>query len=97
MIAGTFYPDPKCGRTFAKSIDQGSPKALSCGEDPIANRPRAAYAAAEFANTMNIRQKFLLSLATLVCALFVTGCNTMRGLGQDTERAGEKIQEKATR
>ena len=47
---------------------------------------------------MNIRHKSaLLTLATLVAALFLTGCNTMRGLGQDTERAGEKIQEKATR
>ena len=33
----------------------------------------------------------------LLCALFVTGCNTMRGLGRDTEKAGEKIQEKASR
>ena len=40
----------------------------------------------------------LIALATtLFCALILTGCNTMRGLGQDTERAGEKIQEKATR
>jgi predicted small secreted protein len=47
---------------------------------------------------MNTRQKStLVTLATLLCGLFLTGCNTMRGLGQDTERAGEKIQEKATR
>jgi len=37
---------------------------------------------------------FILGLA---CALFASGCNTMRGLGQDTERAGEKIQENATK
>lgn len=27
----------------------------------------------------------------------LAGCNTMQGLGQDIERGGEKIQEKATR
>ena len=47
---------------------------------------------------MNTRHRSaLFTLATLVCALFLSGCNTMRGLGQDTERAGEKIQEKASR
>ncbi len=39
----------------------------------------------------------LLTLALAFATALVTGCNTMRGLGQDTERAGEKIQEKATR
>lgn len=29
--------------------------------------------------------------------LALAGCNTMKGLGKDTERAGEKIQEKASR
>ncbi len=33
--------------------------------------------------------------ALLVVTL--TGCNTMRGLGQDVERAGEAIQRKADR
>lgn len=48
---------------------------------------------------MNLTQKpTLLTLAlALICTVFFTGCNTMRGIGQDTERAGEKIQEKATR
>ena len=27
----------------------------------------------------------------------IAGCNTMKGLGQDIERGGEKIQEKAAR
>ena len=27
----------------------------------------------------------------------ISGCNTMRGFGQDVERGGEKVQEKATR
>lgn len=38
----------------------------------------------------------LLSLAAAF-VLSLTGCNTMKGLGKDTERAGEKIQEKASR
>jgi predicted small secreted protein len=48
---------------------------------------------------MNILHKpTLLALAaTLACALLFTGCNTMRGLGKDTERVGEKIQDKASR
>jgi len=29
--------------------------------------------------------------------LLIAGCNTMHGLGQDIERGGEKIQEKAKR
>lgn len=37
-----------------------------------------------------------LAMAVLF-ALIATGCNTLRGIGQDTERAGEKIQEKASR
>ena len=40
---------------------------------------------------------FLALLAATLGALLFTGCNTMRGLGKDTERAGEKIQEKASR
>ncbi len=38
----------------------------------------------------------LLVLGFALLASFLTsGCNTMRGLGEDTERAGEKIQENA--
>ena len=29
----------------------------------------------------------------LAAALFLAGCNTMKGLGQDIENAGEAIQE----
>jgi len=40
----------------------------------------------------------ILTLAlALLFALVATGCNTIRGLGQDTERAGEKIQRQATK
>lgn len=46
----------------------------------------------------SLKKTTLLSLTIAVlAALFATGCNTMKGLGKDTERAGEKIQDKATR
>ena len=46
----------------------------------------------------SLHKPTLVALAlSLLAALAFTGCNTMRGLGQDTERAGEKIQDKATR
>ena len=31
-------------------------------------------------------------LAMFVCALILAGCNTVRGVGQDIEKAGEAIQ-----
>ena len=31
----------------------------------------------------------------ITAALLLAGCNTMHGLGQDVEKAGEKIQKKA--
>lgn len=41
------------------------------------------------------------TLLTLLLAvgglLLASGCNTMKGLGKDTERVGEKIQNKASR
>ena len=37
-------------------------------------------------------------LALAVAGIFLTsGCNTMKGLGKDTEKVGEKIQDKASR
>ena len=36
-------------------------------------------------------------LATLLLLGAIAGCNTMNGFGQDVERGGEKIQEKAHR
>lgn len=51
-------------------------------------------AAEPIRNMNSLKKPTLLTLAlALACALFASGCNTMRGLGQDTERAGEKIQE----
>jgi len=43
----------------------------------------------------SLKKPTLATLALSLLALCLTGCNTMRGLGQDTERAGEKIQENA--
>ena len=38
------------------------------------------------------------TIATLLAAAFVlAGCNTMKGFGQDMQKAGEKIEEKARR
>lgn len=42
--------------------------------------------------------KRILAMLMLVGALgAMTGCGTMQGLGQDIERGGEKIQDKAAR
>ncbi len=36
------------------------------------------------------------TIATLIAAAFVlVGCNTMRGFGQDVQKVGDKIEEKA--
>ena len=39
----------------------------------------------------------LLSFIVAGCLLLIAGCNTMHGLGQDIERGGEKLQDKAKR
>ena len=36
-------------------------------------------------------------LMMVVALMVLAGCNTMRGLGQDVEKAGEAIQRKADR
>ncbi len=40
-------------------------------------------------------QKFLATLMILGMLGTIAGCNTMHGMGQDIERGGEKVQEKA--
>jgi len=42
-------------------------------------------------------RKILAILMLLGVLGAVTGCNTFRGVGQDIERGGEKIQDKANR
>ncbi len=43
----------------------------------------------------NHRTTLFALLLAVASALITSGCNTMRGLGQDTEEAGEEIQEAA--
>jgi predicted small secreted protein len=46
----------------------------------------------------SLKKSTVLTLVLAVfAALVASGCNTMKGLGKDTERAGEKIQDKASR
>jgi predicted small secreted protein len=42
-------------------------------------------------------QRILAGLMLLGILSGIAGCNTMHGLGQDIERGGEKIQDKAAR
>ena len=42
-------------------------------------------------------QKVLATLMLIGTLGAISGCNTMQGLGQDIERGGEKMQDKATR
>ncbi|WP_421785186.1 entericidin A/B family lipoprotein [Hyphobacterium sp.] len=40
-------------------------------------------------------KKFLTIAATMLFAMSLTACNTIRGAGQDVEEAGETIQDAA--
>jgi predicted small secreted protein len=42
-------------------------------------------------------RKILATLMVLGMLGSIAGCNTMHGFGQDMERGGEKVQEKAAR
>jgi len=41
--------------------------------------------------------KKFTSILMVLCVVALTGCNTMRGFGQDVERAGEAIQRGANK
>lgn len=41
--------------------------------------------------------KKLIALAIVGMMVVLTGCNTMRGVGQDIEKGGEAIQKAATK
>jgi predicted small secreted protein len=41
--------------------------------------------------------KTIATLITLSFALALAGCNTFRGLGQDIQKVGDKIEDKASR
>jgi len=45
----------------------------------------------------SLKRLLLIALTSSLFALIGAGCNTTQGLGKDVERAGEKIQEKASR
>jgi len=40
--------------------------------------------------------KKLIAAMGILMVVGLTGCNTMRGFGQDVERGGEKVQDAAT-
>jgi predicted small secreted protein len=39
----------------------------------------------------------VVALVLMICAVVLAGCETMKGLGKDMEKAGEAIQKKANR
>jgi entericidin B len=41
--------------------------------------------------------KKLIAAMGILVIVGLTGCNTMRGMGQDVERGGEKVQDAASR
>ena len=41
--------------------------------------------------------KKLFAAIGILMVVGLTGCNTMRGMGQDVERGGEKVQDAASR
>jgi predicted small secreted protein len=45
---------------------------------------------------MAIRKVGLVAVAVAVIVFLVPACNTLRGMGKDVEKTGEKIQEVAS-
>jgi entericidin B len=41
--------------------------------------------------------KKLIAAMGILMVVGLTGCNTMRGMGQDVERGGEKVQDASSR
>ncbi len=45
-----------------------------------------------------MKKTIILALGVaLACMFFASGCNTMRGMGQDLENGGKQLQEVSTR
>lgn len=59
--------------------------------------PRSGRFARNQFNLMKTLHKPALLALALAIVGALTGCNTMEGLGKDTEKVGEKIQDKASR
>jgi predicted small secreted protein len=45
--------------------------------------------------TIDNRRTFLTATMAALCAALVSGCNTVEGVGQDIENAGDAIGDKA--
>jgi predicted small secreted protein len=41
------------------------------------------------------QERVMKRLSIVLLSLWLTGCNTMAGLGQDLQKAGEKVEEAA--
>jgi len=41
--------------------------------------------------------KKLFAVVGMLMVIGLTGCNTMKGMGKDVERGGEKVQDAATK
>lgn len=44
---------------------------------------------------MQLNQSTKLTAAALLTTVVLTGCNTMKGLGEDVQRGGEKVTQSA--
>jgi predicted small secreted protein len=78
-------------RSIDAAVDRRGP---GLPAPPYATPPRRAPRD----KTMNHMKPIAVLLLLLTCASAgLTGCNTVRGIGKDTERAGEKIQKEADR
>jgi predicted small secreted protein len=42
-----------------------------------------------------MKVKTILTLFTLSCVMSLSGCNTVKGVGQDLQKAGAKIEDAA--
>lgn len=55
-------------------------------------RPRWAY---DFGRNPSMKRTLLLCVLLMVTLIAISGCNTVRGMGQDIEKGGEAIQRTA--
>ena len=58
--------------------------------------PVAAFSKKEEQKFMAIRRVGMVAVAVAVIVLLAPACNTLRGMGKDVEKTGEKIQEVAS-
>lgn len=97
--AAAYRRRPGARRMLPAWIDRSIDAAVDLPWARIAG-PAARYAtlARTKDKTMNHTKRIAVMLLLATCAgAGLTGCNTVRGIGKDTERAGEKIQKEADR